>query len=48
VTVFVWLVTLARVAASFGRAEPLSRELVLAWVVLVLAPYLYLRQMESR
>jgi hypothetical protein len=35
---FIWLVTVVRVAVSFVRAEPASRELVFAWIVLLVVP----------
>jgi hypothetical protein len=46
--VFVWLVTVARIAMSAGRAEAPSRELALAWVLAIALPILLVRWIVRR
>jgi hypothetical protein len=45
---FVWLATVVRVVVSLVRAERPSRELVFAWVVLLVLPALALRGLARR
>jgi hypothetical protein len=46
VAAFVWLVTLARVLVSLIHDETLSREVVFAWLLLIVVPVVVGREID--
>ena len=45
---FVWVATLVRIGAALLSAEPASRELDFAWLVLLLAPVVIWKDTSTR
>jgi len=48
VALFAWVVTLVRIAVGLAHAEPPGRELVFAWLILLLAPVLLAKELCPR
>jgi len=45
---FVWLATVARIAAGLAHGEAASREMVFAAMVLLVAPVIVVRELQRR